>query len=141
MVALVMSELTISDDESSPEALLWTTPAELKALIVGACATAKLVIVVVAKVEVPVTDNVPPTVSKLLMVVEPVTARVLVPGVKVKLVDVPITLLPCPNKMSFAVRFWSWMVGVVPPEDNMEPEPLTAVTVPAKVVVAIIFPF
>ena len=71
----------------------------------------------------------------------PVTAKVLEVVLKVKLVEVPMTLVPWPNKMPLAVRFWSWMVGVVPPEERMEPEPLTAVTVPAAVVVAIIFPF
>jgi hypothetical protein len=99
-----------------------------------------LVIVVVARVEVPVTANVPPTVSKLEMVVLPVTVKVL-PPTKVKLELVAKVLVPWPNKMSLTVRFWSWIVGVAPPEDRTEPEPLTAVTVPAAVVVAIILPF
>ena len=77
----------------------------------------------------------------LEMVVEPVTAKVLEVELKVKLVEVPMTLVPCPNKMSLAVKFWSWMVGVVPPVEVTEPLPLTAVTVPANVLVAIILPF
>ena len=71
----------------------------------------------------------------------PVTAKVLEVVLKVKLVEVPMTLVPWPNKMSLAVRFWSWMVGVVPPVEVTEPLPLTAVTVPANVLVAIILPF
>ena len=86
------------------------------------------VAVVVARVEAPATFKVPPTVSKLEMVVEPVTAKVLVEEVKVKLEEVAKVLLPWPNRMSLAVRFWSWTVGVKPPEDRMEPLPLTAVT-------------
>ena len=58
--------------------------------------------VVVAKVEVPVTLSVPPTVRMLEMVVEPVTARVLEEEVKVKFELVAITLLPWPNRMSLA---------------------------------------
>ena len=51
---------------------------------------------------------------------------------KVKLVEVAKVLLPWPKRMSLAVKFWSWMVGVVPPEDRMEPLPETEVTyVPA----------
>ena len=111
----------------------------------------------VARVEVPVTNKGPETVRPVLeafcsdvfpetvrmleMVVLPVTAKVLEVELKVKFVLVPIILFPCPNKMSLAVRFWSWMVGVLPPEEITEPEPLTAVTVPAAVVVAIILPF
>jgi hypothetical protein len=140
IVPFVISPLTMSEEESSPEELLWTTPAELNALTVGAWATVRLVIVEVASVDVPVTDNVPPTVKRLLMVVEPVTVKVL-PPTKVKLVEVPITLVPWPNNISLAVKFCREMFGVLPPVEVMEPLPVTEVTVPAKVVVAIIFPF
>lgn len=104
----------------------------------------KAVAVVVAKVEVPVTNMgpetvkpvveafcrevLPETVRRLEMVVEPVTARVLEEELKVKLEEVAMVLLPWPNRMSLAVRFCSWMVGVKPPEEVTEPEPLTAVT-------------
>ena len=62
------------------------------------------------------------------MVVDPVIAKVLEEELKVKLEEVAIILLPWPNKMSLAVKFWSWMVGVRPPLERMEPLPLTAVT-------------
>ena len=47
----------------------------------------------------------PETVNRLEIVVEPVTARVLEEELKVKLVDVPIVFVPCPNRMLLAVRF------------------------------------
>ena len=89
--------------------------------------TVRLVMVVVAKVEAAVTDSVPPTVKRLEMVVEPVTAKVL-PPVNWKLEEVAKVLLPWPKRMSLAVKFWSWMVGVKPPEEITEPEPVTEVT-------------
>lgn len=50
-------------------------------------------------------------------------------------------MLPWPNRISLAVRFCSWMVTAVPPEDRMEPEPETEVTPPmVGVVVATILP-
>ena len=83
----------------------------------------KAVAVVVAKVEVPVmkvapeTDRpveeafcrlvLPETVRILEIVVEPVMASVLEVGVKVKFEEVPMTLLPWPNRISLAVKFWS----------------------------------
>jgi hypothetical protein len=140
IVPLVISALVINEEESSPAALLCTTPATPKAETVGAWATVRLLIVVVASVDVPVTLNVPPTVSKLLIVVEPVTVKVL-PPTKVKLEEVAIMLFPCPNNISLAVKFWREMFGVEPPLEVIEPEPVTEVTVPAKVVVAIILPF
>ena len=115
MVELVMSLLTISDDDNKPADELWTTPAELNAEMVGAWATVRFVIVVVARVEVPavkvvsavepVTARAPPTVRRLEMVVEPVMARVLDVGLKVKFELVAKVLLPWPNKISLAVRF------------------------------------
>ncbi len=99
---------------------------------------------VVAKVEVPVTNRGPATVRAvaealcrelcpdtvriLEMVVEPVTAKVLEAELKVKLEEVARVLLPAPNRMSLAIKFWSWTVGVRPPEDRMEPLPETEVT-------------
>ncbi len=41
------------------------------------------------------------------MVERLVTVRVLVPELKVKLVDVPTTPVPLPNKMSEAVKDWA----------------------------------
>ena len=70
----------------------------------------------------------PETVKMLEIVVLPVIANVLEVELKVKLVEVAKVLLPCPNKMSLAVRFWSWTVGVNPPEEITEPLPVTAVT-------------
>ena len=108
------------------------------------CDKVRFVMVVVAKVEVPVTNSGPPTVkavaeavcrevwpetvNRLLMVVLPVTARVLEAELKVKLEDVAKVLLPCPNRMSLEVKFWSWIVGVVPLLDCIEPLPETEVT-------------
>jgi hypothetical protein len=103
--------------------------------------TERLVDEALAKVVWPVTLSVPPTVRRLLIVVDPVIARVLEAGLKVKLVEVPKVFVPCPKSMSLAVKFCNWMVGVEPPLEVMEPAPLTEVTVPAKVVVATIFPF
>jgi hypothetical protein len=129
-----------------------TPPAEVVvAIILPLASTAKTAevkplpresweIVVVARVDVPVTDKDPPTVKRLEIVVDPVTAKVLEVELKVKLVLVPMMLFPCPNNMSLAVRFWSWRVGVLPPEESIEPEPFTAVTPPAEVVVAITLP-
>ena len=62
------------------------------------------------------------------MVAEPVIPKVLETELKVKLEDVAKVLLPCPNRMSLTVKFCNWMVGVVPPEDRIEPEPETEVT-------------
>ena len=106
--------------------------------------TVKALTLVVAKVEIPLTNRgpetvkpvveafckevLPETVRMLEMVVEPVTAKVLEEELKVKLEEVAKVLLPWPNKISLAVKFWSWMVGVVPPLDIIEPEPFTAVT-------------
>jgi len=141
IVPLVISPLTIREEDRRPAELLCTTPAVPKLVMVGAWATVRLVMVVVANVDVPVTANVPPTVSKLLMVVEPVTASVLETLLKVKLVEVPKMLLPCPKRISLAVIFCKEMFGVVPPVEVMEPEAVTEVTVPWAVVVAITFPF
>ena len=86
IVELVMSEFVIREEESNPEPLECTTPA-VNVETVGAWATVKLVTVVVARVEVPVTPNVPPTVKRLEIVVEPVMANVLEAGLKVKLLE------------------------------------------------------
>src|SRR5581483_7271759 len=94
MVPLVMSEFTIREEESKPEELLWTMPAVLKAVMVGAWATVKLEMEVVARVEVPVTEKLPLTVNPAkageaevltswLMLEAPETVKVLVPKVKV----------------------------------------------------------
>ena len=48
IVLLVISLLTIKDEDKRPEALLWITPAVLKAVMVGAWVTVRLVMVVVA---------------------------------------------------------------------------------------------
>lgn len=87
---------------------------------------------VVAKVEVPVTLNNPviqagPETVKA-EVEALVTVKTLVEELKVKLEEVAIVLLPWPNRMSLAVKFCNWIVGVVPPEDRMEPLPETEVT-------------
>ena len=58
---------------------------------------------VVAKVEVPVTAKVPPTVRRLDIVVEPVMAKVLLP-VNCRLEEVATTPPLLPNKISLAVR-------------------------------------
>ena len=138
MVLLVISELVIREEERRPEELLWTTPAEEKAVTTGAWAMVRLVTVVVANVEVAVAVKLvavvvakvvtPLTVRRLEIVVEPVTAKVLELELKVKLLEVAKVLLPWPKRMSLAVRFCSWMVGVRPPEETTEPAPETDVT-------------
>ncbi len=62
-----------------------------------------------------------------LALMEPLTLSRLLP-VKVKLVEVAKVLLPAPNSRSPLVKFCSWRVGVVPPEERREPEPETEVT-------------
>lgn len=106
--------------------------------------TVRAVVEALAKVDCPVTNNgpeivravaeavckevCPDTVKRFEIVVDPVTAKVLEPELKVKLEEVAKVLLPWPNKISLAVKFWSWMVGVRPPDERMEPEPETEVT-------------
>ena len=92
MVELVISPFTIREEDKSPAELLCTTPAVLKAVTVGAWETVRLVIVVVAKVEVPVTERVPPTVSRLEIVVLPVMPNVLEAEVQVKLPEPPVVV-------------------------------------------------
>ena len=81
MVELVMSELTMREEDSRPELELWTTPAELKAVIVGAwetvslamvevLVTVKLAIVEVANCEMPM------TLRLLFNVAAPITPKV-----------------------------------------------------------------
>jgi len=86
----------------------------------------RLVMVVVARVEVPVVIRGPETVKAEVEAL--VTVKLLVAELKVKLEEVAKVLVPAPNRMSLAVKFCSWMVGVVPPEDRTEPEPETEVT-------------
>jgi hypothetical protein len=78
---------------NKPPALLLTMPVPKEAIVVEP-ETAKLEMEVVASVEVPVTDNTPPTVKRLEMVVEPVTAKVLELGLKVKLLDPAVEEAP-----------------------------------------------
>jgi len=77
-------------------------------------------------VEVPVVIRGPETVKAEVEAL--VTVKLLVAELKVKLEEVAKVLVPAPNRMSLAVKFCSWMVGVVPPEDRTEPEPETEVT-------------
>jgi hypothetical protein len=109
MVELVMSALTIKEEDKRPALLLWTTPAVLKAVTVGAWETVRLVMVEVPRVEVALT-------------VKPELAE------KVNREEVPIVVLPWPKRMSLATRFCKEIVGVVPPVEVMEPEPETEVT-------------
>ena len=47
-----------------------------------------------------------------------------------KLEEVAITPVPWPNKTSLEARVCKVMLGVLPPEEVTEPEPVTLVTVP-----------
>lgn len=63
----------------------------LETLLSAVCpVTVKLLMLEVARVELPLTLSVPPTVSKLLIVVEPVTAKVLEAEFQVKLPLLPV---------------------------------------------------
>lgn len=113
-------------------------------LVPEALVKVSFVTVVLASVEAPLTfklpdaemfvaeafckDVLPLTLKMLEMVVEPVMANVFDVVLKVKLVEVPIMLLPWPNKMSLAVKFCKEMLGVRPPLEVTEPLPETEVT-------------
>ena len=47
-----------------------------------------------------------------------------------KLEDVPIVAFPCPNRTELAAKVCKEMVGVLPPEEVTEPDPVTEVTPP-----------
>jgi hypothetical protein len=94
MVAFWMSPLTIREEDNRPALLLWTTPAVLKAVMVGAWDTVRLVMVVVAKVEMADTDKVPPTVKRLEIVAEPVMPKVLLVLFQRKLAEEAVVEAP-----------------------------------------------
>jgi hypothetical protein len=77
-----------------------------------------------------------PRPKKAETVVVPVTLRVL-PPLKVKLVEVPMVVLPWPNNTSLLAKVTKAMLGEVPPVEVMEP---LAVTDNTGVEVVIILP-
>ena len=98
MVWLPVKYVLVSTDNVPLPLIVLTKPLAVRLERAG--------MLVVAKVETPLTDNVPPTLKKFDMVVEPVTAKVL-PPVNWKLEEVAKVLLPWPNKISLAVKFCS----------------------------------
>jgi hypothetical protein len=144
MVLLVISLLVIKESDSRPEAEVWTTPAELKAVIAGAWVTVRLAMVVVAKVDVPVA-------VKTVSVVEPVTFRVpekegeldtareIVPADDVAMVMFdPADNEPTCQEEPLAINNWPLTAGAVlmpvPPEEI--PKALAKVKVVAEAVPA-----
>jgi hypothetical protein len=106
-------KVPVMEEEAKKEAPLTVSPVE-EAL---------------AKVDWPVTNKLPlvKTVVEAL-----VTVKTLVVELKVKLVEVAKVLVPAPNRISLAVRFCSWIVGVVPVQGRMEPLQVMAVTAEVK---------
>jgi hypothetical protein len=85
----------------------------------------------VALVEVESIDTrlvIPPFRALRLVVEALVTVKTLVAELKEKLEEVAMVLLPAPNRTEPEARVTKDTVGVVPPEEVMEPEPETLVT-------------